>query len=106
MTCPWQWTFINLMIFICVNAFMMGVSAKTMQLMIRDDDYMPGIVCAQIIWPVTLSVLLGVLLVQHGFTIPMKIITYIKTEFQKIKIKREAENKRKTETPPQGILPL
>lgn len=93
---------ISISIFVLINSFMIGVTAKIMQLMINDDDYMPGIVFAQLVWPVTLMILLGLLLIKSMHWIPEAVsglIKKIKADMAANQKRKEEERKRRSETP-------
>jgi hypothetical protein len=93
---------ISISIFVLINSFMIGVTAKIMQIMLNDDDYMPGIVFAQLVWPVTLFILLGILLIKSIAWVPEavgKLVQKVKADMAAAQKKKEEERRRRAETP-------
>lgn len=100
-------SFVSITIFILINCFGMGVTAKIMQIMIDDDDYMIGIVCAQLLWPATLMILLGILSVKC-ITNLGSALEYIKRKWKEAldnyNKEKLAKIRRQQESPPSTII--
>lgn len=98
---------VSISIFVLMNSFGIGVTAKIMQIMVDDDDYMPGIVFAQLIWPATLMILVGILCVKTIANIG-SALEYIKRKWKEVidnyNKEKLAKIKRQQESPPNTII--